>query len=171
MQTVIEEIQGALNVGLYYLAIAIALTLPDMCAALESSNGETSGPKYRDWYRNNLQAKYPRISETDIYKLRCAVLHQAKVSHDKMDTYSRVVFSLPHPQHISAHMNVSYGATALKGILNLDAVTFCNDMIRAALEWSGRNMGNRTVQENLPLLVQRRSMREMGFDIGVEVIA
>jgi hypothetical protein len=65
METILQEIDKALNAGLCYLAIAMALTVPDICAALESPNGETNGPKYKAWYNANLANRYPRITDAD----------------------------------------------------------------------------------------------------------
>lgn len=53
------EIERALDAGLFYLAVAMSLTLPDICAALESPNGEASGPKYKAWFNANLARYFP----------------------------------------------------------------------------------------------------------------
>ncbi|EQD56665.1 hypothetical protein B1A_11430, partial [mine drainage metagenome] len=53
METILQEIERALDAHLYYLAVAMVLTLPDICAALASADGESSGQRYRDWYDAN----------------------------------------------------------------------------------------------------------------------
>lgn len=42
MQDIIQQIRNANHMGTYYVALFSALTLPDICAALESENGEAS---------------------------------------------------------------------------------------------------------------------------------
>ena len=52
MEVITQEIERALDAGLYYLALVCTLTLPDICAALESPTGDTSGKsgeKYKKW--------------------------------------------------------------------------------------------------------------------------
>lgn len=46
----LEQIEACLQEKLYLPALASALSLPDICAALESDNGESSGTKYQKWY-------------------------------------------------------------------------------------------------------------------------
>lgn len=47
MEQFIKEICAAVDGGAWILALAGMLALPNMCAAIESPNGKTSGPKYR----------------------------------------------------------------------------------------------------------------------------
>jgi hypothetical protein len=42
-----EQIERALAAQLYYLAVVCALTLPDVCSALESPDGNTNGNLYK----------------------------------------------------------------------------------------------------------------------------
>lgn len=84
MDDILNEIDRALAAGLYYLAIAMALTIPDICAALEAENGETNQQKYKAWYESNLAYKYTNITAQDCYSLRCGVLHQGRCGHPKM---------------------------------------------------------------------------------------
>ncbi|MEO8049751.1 MAG: hypothetical protein ABI833_04980 [Acidobacteriota bacterium] len=49
MKEITDEVEKALSAGFYHLAIITALGLPDICAALESDDGETSGAKYKAW--------------------------------------------------------------------------------------------------------------------------
>jgi hypothetical protein len=59
MEMILSDIERALTARLYYVAITTALTLPDICAALESPDGTTSGPKYKAWYNLHLGPIYP----------------------------------------------------------------------------------------------------------------
>ncbi len=59
--------------GLYFLALHGALTLPDICGALESDTGTASGAKYKAWLRANVPGL---ASDAElIYGLRCSLLH------------------------------------------------------------------------------------------------
>lgn len=46
MELIQKEIEKATTAGLYYLGLATALTLPDICAALCSANDLTSKAQF-----------------------------------------------------------------------------------------------------------------------------
>jgi hypothetical protein len=50
MEDILRQIEATNEAGYYYVALFSVLTLPDICAALESINGETTGDRYADWY-------------------------------------------------------------------------------------------------------------------------
>jgi hypothetical protein len=74
VEELIRQIRAALTHGLYYVALHGALTLPDLCGALESANGRSTGPKYKAWLRANVPDQADQAEE--IYGLRCSLLHQ-----------------------------------------------------------------------------------------------
>ena len=76
MGEVIRQIRVASAQGLYYLALYGALTLPDICGALESQNGRSSGPKYKAWLRANVPGQAAEAEQ--IYGLRCSLMHQGR---------------------------------------------------------------------------------------------
>ena len=100
MDPVLLEIDKAIGARLYYLAVVMALTLPDICAAVEAENGRTHPDKYKAWYRQHFAAYYPQLTDEDCYELRCGVVHQGRFGrrpdNPKLQ-YARVVFSLPSP--------------------------------------------------------------------------
>src|ERR1017187_5571386 len=50
MRDILAQTRAANAVGLYYVALFSAFALPDICAALESRDGETNGSLYRAWF-------------------------------------------------------------------------------------------------------------------------
>ena len=164
MDTVILEIDNALNKRLYYLGVVMALMLPDICAALESSNGKTSPMRYKNWYNKNLAAKYPNLTTDDCYSLRCGVVHQGRLGHPNMQ-YERVLFTVPNAQNNVFHNNIVNNA------LNLDATIFCRDMIESALQWFYVAQNNSNVQANLLHLVQFRPQGLSPYMVGMPLIA
>jgi hypothetical protein len=164
METILQEIERALDAHLYYLAVAMVLTLPDICAALASADGESSGQRYRDWYDANLAAAYPHMTAQDCWKLRCGVLHQGQCGHPQMQ-YARVIFTIPNAQRIVFHNNI------LNDALNLDAPTFCMDVVRRVRVWYARSQHQRNVRTNLPNLVQLRPTGLAPYIVGAPLIA
>ncbi len=164
MNTILVEIDHALNAGLYYLAVMMAVALPDICAALESRNGETTKSRYKDWYDANLLTKYPNFTADDCYSLRCGVIHQGRLGHSGMQ-YSRVLFTIPNAQQNVFHNNIIYDA------LNLDAVIFCRDVMDSVREWFVEGQNNPQVQANLAHLVQLRPQGLSPYMVGMPLIA
>jgi len=149
MEAITKEVENAIAAGLYYLAIVTALSLPDVCSALESHDGETNRAMYNVWYDNWMAARYPEITSLDLYSLRCGVLHQGRLGHSRMQ-YGRVLFTLH--------------------ALNLDAVRFCRDMIECVSTWYAAKQNDPNVQANLSRLVQFRANGMAHYMVGVPLI-
>ncbi len=75
MDFILNQIERALDKNLHYLAVASALTLPDLCGALEAEDGIARPAHYKTWYDKWLAPKYDVITSQDLYMLRCGVLH------------------------------------------------------------------------------------------------
>jgi hypothetical protein len=122
----------------------------------EKHDGKASGTKYKAWYRSNLAAKYPRLTETDVYSLRCGVVHQGRFGHTGMQ-YDRIIFVIPDTTAgvtVFAH-NSPFSWPDIT-FLALDAVTFCNDFVAAARAWFTANERHPAVRANIERLVRFR---------------
>ncbi len=164
MKTITDEIERALSSKLYYLAVVVALGLPDVCAALESADGTTSGRQYQAWCDAWFLPSYPPLTSQDLYSMRCGVVHQGRLGHPKMQ-YARVLFTLPDASGNVYHRNV------INDALNLDVVTFCRDMIRAAERWYAAKQGDPSVVANMPRLVQFHARGLPPYMVGMPLIA
>ena len=151
MGTLINEIMEALKNRLLYAALLLALTLPDICAALESQDGRSTPGRYKAWFNTWLRKKYEgQLDAQDMYRLRCAVAHQGRFEHPGMK-YERVFFTL-RPNGMFFHKNELPGIR--KDGLNLDIVFFCKDVVESVEAWFAQKEGDPQVQENLTRLVQ-----------------
>ncbi len=176
MEAIFAEVQRALQAGSYYAALVTSLSLPDICAALESDTGDTTGKSaelYKKWCSTWLipLGKVGELTEKDIYALRCGVMHQGRVGHPNMQ-YDRLLFKLPDAAG-SYWNNVVFenNGDSHETVLMLDVLTCCNSMIAAAQKWYDTNGDSTNVQKNLPQLVQYRPMGLAPHVIGVPVIA
>ena len=169
---ILAEIEKALDVRLYYLAIVTALTLPGICAALETPGGDTTGhdkESYVKWYDAHLAKKFSFLTALDCYRLRCGGIHQGKFGHKNM-RYDRAVFLLPNP----TGRTVIFQENNLIGVppnqvVAFSAEIFCRYIIKAVQTWFSANQSNKIVQENLEKLVQYRN--GYGAISGYPVIA
>ncbi len=59
----------------YLSALHLLCAVPDVCGALQSTDGTASGASYREWCQAHL-ATVREMGPADWWKMRCAVLHQ-----------------------------------------------------------------------------------------------
>jgi hypothetical protein len=166
LETILQDIEKALHVGLHYLALAVALTLPGICAALETGTGSTRGQDeklYKRWYQRNLGPRYPDLTDTDCYSLRCGVVHQGRFGTAKMQ-YGRVVFTLPGGPVGGLHR------ITINDALHLHLPTFCTDMIEVTRLWYA-NQSHTMVPFNERNVVRYRSNGLPPYTAGLPVIA
>jgi hypothetical protein len=156
---------------LFYLAVVMAITLPDICAGLEAENGETSGARFKAWYNANLANRLPELTDVDAYSLRCGVIHQGRFGHPKM-RYDRMILLLPGPIQ-----TLRWGARHQSPIdpnvysWSISVHVFCAEIIAAVRDWYAKKKDDRAVKVNLPRLVQYRPDGLMPYIKGMEIIA
>lgn len=179
LDAVLREIEKAIDAKLYYLAIAIALSVPDICSCLEF---DPENPLWQDrktyaaWCDKNIAGRLPRLTGDDLYNLRGGVLHKGHFGHDK-SRFNRVIFVGPesrikmHGTLINGEMRLGPNAELWKGpILNLGVAEFCAAIIAAAREWVVGKKDDPFVQRNLPNLVRYRPNGLPPFSVGVPTV-
>src|ERR1700759_3776863 len=75
IEMILSEIERAIRFEFYYLAIALSLTLPDICCALRSPIAKTDDRLYRKWVKKYLR-RLPGLAPLDCWSLRCGVVHE-----------------------------------------------------------------------------------------------
>jgi hypothetical protein len=98
MIEILDDIEKSLKAEVYRPALALALTLPDICGKIEFSeltqNGSTK-QHYVKWYDENLtKYDYPEEFEERLkfdgekcYRLRCAYLHSGNIDGVSIDEF------------------------------------------------------------------------------------
>ena len=165
MELILQEIERALDAKLYYLAVRMSLTLPDMCAALESSDGRATKQKYRDWYDSHLAVEFQFMSSADCYSLCCGIVHQGRFGIPNSQQFGRVLFTLPDGRGNTFHNNI------LNDALQFDSINFCHTIIQTVRSWFAAKKNDPTVQSNLPNLVQYRADGISPYMVGIPLIA
>lgn len=91
---IIDEIEKALSHDLYFAALNLALTLPDICGKAEYPDLRT-GERYKKWYDENVgvtekppkctedEPEMPYLSGEVVYSLRCSLLHEGNPNLQK----------------------------------------------------------------------------------------
>jgi len=154
-----------LNTNLYYLSLYVALTIPDMCAALDSADGNTSRIEYAKWFDKHVAPKYKgSLSGEECYQFRCSLLHQGKLQPRK-GRYSRLIFIEPGTTPVVTHNLV------LNDVLNIDVRLFCKDMIDSATQWLDTVEGTTLFEKNFSEFVRRYPTGLSPYIVGFSVIA
>lgn len=167
MEIILSQIDHALKVRLYYLAVTASLTLPDICAALESRDGESKGSRYKAWCNTWAARRFDLMDGDIMWALRNGVVHQGVLSK-KSKRYDRIIFTI----HGGIHNCISEGNAGIaESALTLDATTFCRDMIASVQEWYEAKKDDEAVVANLPRLLQFRPGGVMPHFFNVPVIA
>ena len=107
--------------------------------------------------------EYPRLTGADLYGMRCGVLHQGKLGHPNMQ-YARILFTLSSDRAL-LHNNVIGLA------LNLDAVTFCRDMVAGVARWYAQERESPYVKRNLPDMLQVYPNGLAPYIVGMPIIS
>jgi hypothetical protein len=140
MQHFINAIKCAIANGNWCAALALALTMPDICGRLEEPSGG-SQTRYVSWFDRYLSSRYRghggpdrtfhTLSGSDCYALRCAFLLQGEFGiEDQRAQQARdhFQFTIPRPG-VFVHM------TQTKAILQLQIDRFCLDMCKGVEQW------------------------------------
>ncbi|WP_213761964.1 hypothetical protein [Caballeronia sp. dw_19] len=156
---------------LYFMALMGALSVPDICGALESQDGKATGAKYMAWFDIWVAPKYfvgsgvdrvPSLTGRQCYGLRCAALHQGRLENDRPGDV-RVIFREPG-NGVVMHNNL------LNDYLNIDVREFTHDVIGGALDWFQTVRNEEIFQRNFEQSMQRYP-NGYGPIQGVPVIA
>lgn len=173
LEEMFQEINAALEAKLYYLAIAVSLTIPDICAALECDPAKiwVRPEQYVEWCDKNLIGpfKYIYVRGLDVYRLRGGVVHQGSFfGHPKM-FFDHILFTLPNVHRAVMHMH--FMQVGDEKALVLDATTFCGDMMNAARQWYEQRKTEQNVRVNVRNLVRLRPDGMPPFIVGAPLIA
>jgi hypothetical protein len=140
----------------YWSLLHVTVCLPDICAALQSPDGETHQPLYISWCDKFLAN--PLLGGSERYRMRCKVLHQGRARTDKPGRYSAFSYGEPSPDGQIDHGRVE------NGVLHLDVGELATETKAAvnmwivALEADPSSPEALAVERNLPSLVRVSSV-------------
>ena len=155
-QTYFDEMERCARAKCYWALLHIVVVLPDICAALQSANGDAgNGGPYQGWYKENFSGNY--LSPVDRYKIRCALLHQGRTVVPS-GSYASYSFIQPATSGSIAHNWV----TPSERNMTLDVGEMARDTRAAMRTWftklqlpaNATKLAN--VQRHLPLLAREK---------------
>jgi len=184
LNVLIDQLEKSLDSKFYFLALATALSVPDIAAAIDSDDGKATGSKYKSWYdkwvlprfsinvNQMLQARGHSIpieiehpfSGEECYYYRCSMLHQARSTHDK-SAFSRVLFIEPK----STTNVVHYGR--FNDSLTIDLPSFCFEVVQGYKDWVNVAQSTENYKRNIAKTIQRYGNGLPPYITGVPVIS
>lgn len=139
MDRLVADVRAAVAAESWYSALALTLTLPDICGFVEAPNAGSQA-RYVQWFDREVAPRYlvafpgeptQFLNGNDCYALRCAFLHQGEfdiTDQRARDALRRFRFVVPPPKFF-IHNNL-IGVT-----LQLQVSEFCEDICRAVEAW------------------------------------
>jgi hypothetical protein len=165
----------SLEARLYYPALLVALTVPDICAALTMDDATlVRGEHYSafvDKYTvlNGFERNGLGLNGTHCYQLRCGVVHRGNAAGNRDFPSTHVIFTVPESNALihGGKPLVSGDKTAT----TIDLVLFCKAMAEAARHWMRDHATHPKVTENMPRLLSWRPDGMPPFISGYGVVA
>jgi hypothetical protein len=156
----LSEIRSCLDAGLFHVVLFPALALPDICGAIQAQNGQATGGTYARWFDAYVAPRYMSDSGQCIltgetcYQLRCAMLHQGRVTNKKMG-YDAIMFLRPTERTVR-HKDI------VNKQLHLAFEQFCTDVIDGVERWLASVGTDPVVRRNLAAKVRIRLIMAVG---------
>jgi len=161
MKNFIDATRTAINSKNWYAALALALTVPDICGRLEDPSTKSSEKRYIKWYNKYMLNKYEHemgpanilhtfLGGSDLYALRCAYLHQGEFGINEQGAkkvLEHFHFTAPRPGFL-IHNNYY----EKNGVLQLQVDCFCLDVCEAVEQWLQDVKGDKDIQNRIASL-------------------
>ena len=173
MDELLDQMDAASAEGRHLIALYIAMTIPDACAGLQSTDGRSSGAKYKDWFDSNMLGGYDELpfgsgldakvwmTGQDCWLFRCAILHQARGDHTAAPD-KRIAFGID-----GMHKGRYAG-----NLVIFSAQQFVHDMSRSARTWLDGARHSEPVASNLEHSIRLRDGLSIeGVTFGGGIIA
>ncbi|MBE6091961.1 MAG: hypothetical protein E7201_02100 [Selenomonas ruminantium] len=152
MDELLRQITAALDNRLYFIALQATLTLPAICAELESDAGAKrkrglDGIKYRKWYNENVFPKH--LTAKECYDFRCSLLHDGSSfrGEDKKGSMRRILFVYPNPMLRMDNVKFCNMGNADNATC-IDIHNFCHDMMNSVKIWNDKVKDSPNYQKN-----------------------
>jgi len=135
LQPLLHSIRAAVNDKNWHSALALTLTLPDICARIET--GQKGKRRYIKWWTDNFGHSHAygsgpseHVKGEEVYLLRCAYLHEGSDSLDAADRQKLNALIEKFKFVISNDHLKKQRTTVL-----LNVQTFCLDMCSRVEGW------------------------------------
>jgi hypothetical protein len=167
----LTEIVKALNAKLFYAAICLALTIPDVCSVAETDDEDMNfkiQKRYVPWCDSWVKS-FTQLTSLDLWALRGGVIHKGQTFGHPKERFERVIFILPFAGN-EFQITTKWSSNA-DPVCMISVEAFCKGMIDSANNWKMATKDNAIVQRNLEGLLRVRPHGYQGSVAGLPVIA
>jgi hypothetical protein len=156
MKRFTESGRKAVKDGNLYVALSLALTLPDICGSIEAP-AKKSRERYEAWYKTWLEPTYTTfLAAADCFQLRCSLLHSGSsdIDENKIIDIESIKF---FDETVKGHCNY-VGGNRINGVLQLtylqlNAARFCLDVFEAVEKWDVSVAHDKVIQAEMEKLL------------------
>jgi hypothetical protein len=156
----VRDIHGAVDAGALYSALALALTIPDICGAIEYPTEPVANRRYRAWFDDWCGFHQSQMTAADCWALRCTYLHLAR---EQFEGDAAAFAALGRMQFTAGKTGGGWASTYLgperageKPAVRIPVETFCRDMAATALGWFEKRKGEERIAAGLSRLLEIR---------------
>ncbi|MFY3647045.1 hypothetical protein ACOTET_23105 [Achromobacter xylosoxidans] len=176
LRAIVESVKLAVANSNWYAALALALTMPDICGKIDNPN-LGSQARYAAWFDTYIGPKYRRpvlgqehifMAGTDCYALRCSFLHEGGEHAEGRAQAVRAALDRFHfvaPKDGNCvHMN-QFGS-----VLQLQVDTFCMQLAGAMDYWLQRPETTQALATNPPQILTIYSLDQSVWDPSQKIV-
>ncbi len=174
LENILADMWRAFSAQLYYPALLVALTLPEVCAALRLDKSEFVKKKhYIDFIDNYAPHDDLRVTGLDCYQLRGGLVHRANAAGHAFYEGTHVIFTVPETGNVLHAFTlevVNPTTGAKKSAMMLDLRTFCSGIDTAVRAWHKAHGAEPKVIESIKGLISWRPNGLPPFLDGAPVV-
>lgn len=172
LESIFEQIERAYGSRLYYMAVAVTLTIPDICAGaeLDLAKDNVKMTHYVAWCDAYLVPKYlNQLTGADFYHLRGGVIHTGIFGH-RNQRFTQPIFITPETPALMHNVIMTNVGPDKKSALILDLENFVKSMREAVEEWYAARKNAPHVQANVGRIVREHPNGISPFIVGGTVV-
>jgi hypothetical protein len=155
---VLNDIERAFHAKLYYPALLVSLTVPEVCEGLILDKSEIVKQKH---YVGFVDKYAPQselgVSGIECYRMRGGLVHRANFAGHPKAEWTNIVFSVPETNmevHGLTMQGLNSRGEVEKMAIVLSLRNFCVTMVNAANRWYSANEGNPAMQNAMNDLIR-----------------
>ncbi len=156
----VRDLRLAVDTGALYSALALALTIPDICGAIEYPNESAANTRYREWFKAWCGLHQSQMTAADCWALRCVYLHLAREQFEgdaaTFAALERICFTSGTSDGVWVSRHVEPTSAGAKPAVQIPAEDFCRDMAGSALGWFKKRESDARVATGLARLLEIR---------------
>ena len=147
LESILADLDSCVERQLYYPALLVALTIPEICITLAfDKNVMVKEKHYAAFIERYTDSTRLGMTGVECYQLRCGIVHRADFAGHPKSGSTHVIFTLPNTQTVINGITMEAGTKTAK---MFDLSSFCDAIVAAAKAWFVDNALHPLVLNNL----------------------